>query len=109
MPIGLDPAVATCDLGRWLHRVDKDERLQVVDSSMNGGEEVETGEQRSGVAAAEGSKVKGGSVSFVLFIYIFNFYCFSFVFFKLKLLQHVCMLIGKIQERVKNMILEREE
>lgn len=43
MPIRLDSVVATCDLGRWLHRVNKDKSLRVVDSSMNGGEEVKTG------------------------------------------------------------------
>ena len=95
MPIRLDPVVAICDPDRQLHHMDKDKSLRVMDSSMNGGAKVKRGEQRSGVAAEEGSKVKGGSV--------------SFIFFKLKLLQHVCMLIRMIQERVKNMILEREE
>lgn len=60
-------------IGRWLHRVDETNAYGVVDSSMNGGEEVETGEQRSGVAAAE---VKSREVLLVLYLFIFKFLLF---------------------------------
>lgn len=53
------------------------------------------------MAAAE--EVKSREVLLVLYyLFIFKFLLFSFCIFKLKLLQHVCMLIGKDQERVKH-------